>query len=275
MTSGVSRVVHEVRCFGAKVGEGNRAFVILSDRSSQAERQTFARDSGVACSFLDTDGPGRFLTDYYLPHGARSPLCIHGTLAAGHVLMRDLLVDSIELTTSMKGQRLVVSRSSVDGDDSHMFVSLTRQDVPSLRSFPDVAALLNLPGFVPVSQPVVASVGSPKLLVEVSSSFVLHSLSPDLGAIVSWSKEAGVNGVYVWCHSDSSGDRIEGRNFNHLDPALEDSATGVAAGALSAVLGRDIVVSQGRETCHDNMIKTRCLESGSKILVGGLSEIIR
>ena len=37
----------------------------------------------------------------------------------------------------------------------------------------------------------------------------------------------------------------EGRNFNHLDPAREDSATGVAAGALAAWLGHGLVVLQG------------------------------
>jgi predicted PhzF superfamily epimerase YddE/YHI9 len=111
----------------------------------------------------------------------------------------------------------------------------------------------------------VASVGSPKLLVQVADTAALYALAPDLAAIADWGRASGVNGLYVWCRRLDAA--CEGRNFNHLDPALEDSATGVAAGALSVALGENLVLHQGRATGRDCLIRTR-LEGGS-LLVGG------
>jgi predicted PhzF superfamily epimerase YddE/YHI9 len=98
----------------------------------------------------------------------------------------------------------------------------------------------------------VVSVGSPKLLVEVADAATLYGLQPDLPAIAAWGKGAGVNGLYVYCRCDDG--TYEGRNFNHLDPALEDSATGVAAGALTALLGHAITLRQGRAVGSANLI---------------------
>ena len=115
-----------------------------------------------------------------------------------------------------------------------------------------------------------ASVGSPKLLVEVADPAALTALAPDLPAIVDWSRATGVNGLYAWCRRADGA--CEGRNFNHLDPALEDSATGVAAGALSRALGENLVLYQGRATGRDCLIRTRL--DGDTLLVGGKSDFV-
>jgi predicted PhzF superfamily epimerase YddE/YHI9 len=131
-----------------------------------------------------------------------------------------------------------------------------------------VAALLGAPGLGLVSAPRVASVGSPKLLVEVRDADTLYGLSPDLAGITAWGKQHGVNGLYVYCRLDAG--TVEGRNFNHLDPALEDSATGVAAGALAVALGRNVTVRQGRATGRNCLIRARVGDNA--ILVGGAAE---
>jgi predicted PhzF superfamily epimerase YddE/YHI9 len=106
----------------------------------------------------------------------------------------------------------------------------------------------------------------PHMRSPLSLHATLHGMQPDLAGIATWGKDAGVNGVYVYCqHSDGT---YEGRNFNHLDPALEDSATGVAAGALTAMLGHGITLRQGRAVGSANLIRTRT--DGPDILVGGL-----
>jgi predicted PhzF superfamily epimerase YddE/YHI9 len=111
----------------------------------------------------------------------------------------------------------------------------------------------------------VASVGSPKLLVEVKDVDTLYALTPDLAGIAAWGKASGVSGFYVYCRLDAG--TVEGRNFNHLDPALEDGATGVAAGALALALRKNLTVRQGRATGRDCLIRAR-VEDGA-ILVGG------
>jgi PhzF family phenazine biosynthesis protein len=249
--------VQEVKCFGRRTGEGNSALVLRGGPGDEAGRQAFARGSGVsACVFID----GAVL-DYYYPH-MRSPLCLHATLAAAHVLFEQQGSEApVTVKTALRGQPLMLSR---EGEE--LFVALGRQAVVALAPEPDlVAELLAAPALVLASAPVVASVGSPKLLVEVKDSAALQALKPDLARIVAWGKDAGVNGLYVYCRM---GERVyEGRNFNHLDPALEDSATGVAAGALTALLGRGIDLYQGGQRC---LIRTRI--DGDAILIGGRTE---
>ncbi|MGJ7913954.1 PhzF family phenazine biosynthesis protein [Massilia sp. LXY-6] len=252
--------VQTLKCFGAKPGDGNPALVIEGDGMDAAARQAFAAEQNTTCVFLSKDGE----VDYFYPH-MRSPLCLHATLAVAAVLFaRTHAGDTIAVRTAMKGQRLLLSR---EGDD--YFVKLAPQPAPHIQvDAEQVAALLDAPGLALAWAPRVASVGSPKLLVEVRDAATLYGLAPDLAGITAWGKEHGVNGFYVYCRLDAG--TVEGRNFNHLDPALEDSATGVAAGALAVALGRGLSVRQGRATGRDCLIRAR-VEDGA-ILVGGAAE---
>ena len=244
-----------LKCFGEHAGSGNPALVIEGDASGEATRRAFAQARNTTCIYLDGD-----VVDFYYPH-MRSPLCLHATLAVAHVLFaRHLDAAVLSVTTAMRGQRLELLR----GDDV-FYIRLQAQAVAQPVIAP---ALLAASGLAPVSAPQVASVGSPKLLVEVADAAALHALRPDLEAITAWGKEAGVNGIYAWCRLEDGS--FEGRNFNHLDPALEDSATGVAAGALTALLGHGITLHQGRVTGQPCLIRTQ-VEDGA-ILVGGRAE---
>jgi PhzF family phenazine biosynthesis protein len=260
--------IQQLKCFGARPGQGNLALVIEDDTSTEAARQAFARERNTTCVFIDPAarapaGEG-WILDYFYPH-TRSPLCLHATLAAAHVLFARQGSDApLATRTALRGQRLALSRDGAD-----VFVRLERQEAPQVPIAPDLPArLLASPGLVPASAPRVASVGSPKLLVEVPDAATLDALQPDLGLIVEWGKQNGVSGCYVYCRR-ADGD-YEGRNFNHLDPALEDSATGVAAGALTAALGRVITLHQGKANGRACLMRTRF--AGDALLVGGRVE---
>lgn len=225
-----------------------------------AARQAYAARHNTTCVFLSGDGE----VDYFYPH-MRSPLCLHATLAVAAVLFgRPGAAATMDVRTAMKGQLLGLSREGSD-----YFVKLAPQPAPALPiGDAEVEALLNAPGLAIASAPQVASVGSPKLLVEVRDVDTLYGLAPDLASIAAWGKQHGVSGLYVWCRLNE--DTVEGRNFNHLDPGLEDAATGVAAGALAVALGRNLTVRQGRATGRDCLIKARM--EGDAILVGGAAE---
>ncbi len=247
--------IHALTCFGAAPGTGNPALVIEGDASDEAARRAFAQARNTTCVYLDGD-----VVDFHYPH-MRSPLCLHATLAVAHVLFaRHPDASTLAVTTAMRGQRLELLR----GDDAY-YIRLQAQAVVQPAIAP---ALLAASGLMPVSPPRAASVGSPKLLVEVADAATLYGLRPDLEAITAWGKEAGINGIYAWCRLPDG--HYEGRNFNHLDPALEDGATGVAAGALTALLGRGITLLQGRVTGQACLIRTR-VDDGA-ILVGGRAE---
>jgi PhzF family phenazine biosynthesis protein len=254
--------IQQLKCFGADPGAGNPALVIEGDGSGEAARRAFAQEQNVTCVYLDAGAaPGIAATlDYYYPH-MRSPLCLHATLAAAHVLFARQQADApLTVATALRGQQLVLTRGG-----GELFVGLERQPAaPVAVNDALLARLLAAPGLRPVAPPAVASVGSPKLLIEVADEAALYGLRPDLGLIVEWGKAHGINGCYVYYRQGE--DRYEGRNFNHLDPAQEDRATGVAAGALTALLGRGITLLQGRGC----LIRTRV--DGAAILVGGHAE---
>jgi PhzF family phenazine biosynthesis protein len=258
---------HTLICFSGGPGDGNPALVVEGDGSSAAARQALARARGTTCVFIDedadADADAATRVDYFYPH-MRSPLCLHATLAVAAVLFARPGQDQdaeLAVRTAMTGQRLVLTRADPD-----YFVRLAPQPAPAvdIDAVP-LAALLDAPGFEPAARPRLASVGSPKLLVQVADTAALHALAPDLAAIVDWGRSAGVNGLYAWCRRADGA--CEGRNFNHLDPALEDSATGVAVGALSLALGEDLLLHQGRATGRDCLIRTRL--DGATLLVGG------
>jgi predicted PhzF superfamily epimerase YddE/YHI9 len=244
--------INELLCFGARPGIGNTALVVEGFESDPQARQAFATERNKpACVFLN-DG----VADYYYPH-TRSPLCLHATLAAAHVLFARHGAAPRLLTTSMRGQ--VLQLQQLDG---LVFVGLQQQAAPQATLAPGLISHV-------VGTPIVASVGSPKCLVQVADRATLLALQPDLAAITAWGRAHEVNGCFAYCLLDDG--RIEGRNFNHLDPAMEDSATGVAAGALTAMLGRGLTVLQGAATGKDCLISTRI--DGDTILVGGATEV--
>jgi PhzF family phenazine biosynthesis protein len=251
--------VQTLNCFGAHPGDGNPALVIEDDGMDAAARQAYAAARNTTCVFLSPDHE----VDYFYPH-MRSPLCLHATLAVAAVLFGRAGVDAggtIDVRTAMKRQLLRLAREGGD-----YFVRLAPQPAPSVAMRDEqIAALLNAPGLGLASTPRVASVGSPKLLVEVPDVATLYGLAPDLAGVNAWGKQHGVSGLYVYCRLDDA--TFEGRNFNHLDPALEDGATGVAAGALAVALGRGLLLRQGRAAGRDCLIRVRVEDDA--VLVGG------
>ncbi|WP_374584869.1 PhzF family phenazine biosynthesis protein [Pseudoduganella sp.] len=266
--------IYELKCFGIDNAGGNAALVIMDGPPTADERQAFAQSANKsACVFIDRGSADAAWTlDYFYPH-MRSPLCLHATLAAGQVLLADS-AGPLTVRTAWRGQALTLTR-----DGAHVFAALAPQAVPALAPAPGESSLeplaqrlLATPGLALelASAPALASVGSPKLLVEVVDRATLHALAPDLAAIHAWGKAHGISGVYAWCRRPDGA--LEGRNFNHLDPAIEDSATGVAAGALTRHLGHAIRLYQGANVGQPCLLHTSV--AAGTILVGGRTSLV-
>jgi predicted PhzF superfamily epimerase YddE/YHI9 len=247
--------IFELKCFGTAPGTGNTALVIDGHHGGAAQRQQLASAwKKSACAFLDRQDDGSWQIDYFYPH-MRSLLCLHATLAAAQVLLARQDAP-LTVRTALRGQQLRLSRTA------HGYgIGLARQPVPALAIAPELPAALIGPCTL-VSSPALASVGSPKLLLEVDGP-ALQALAPDLAAITAWGKASGVSGCYVYCRRGDGS--YEGRNFNHLDPRLEDSATGVAAGALTVHLGRALVLHQGGSCRMETAIDGDLITVGGKV----------
>lgn len=255
--------VQELLCFGIAPGSGNAALVVQHDRSSTGQRQQFAAERNQpACVFIDQTDGGLVL-DYFYPH-TRSPLCLHATLAAAHVLLSSAQ-PRLTVRTALRGQKLTLL-----WQDGEVFIELSPQAVPQVAIAPELPGqLLAVPGIALRSPPMIASVGSPKLLLEVADSATLHALTPDLPRVAAWGKAHQVSGCYVWCRRPDGA--LEGRNINHLEPAGEDGATGVAAGALTVHLQTGVTLYQGANLGTPCKLRTEF--RNETILIGGRTEL--
>ena len=214
--------------------------------------------------FVETNAAGETQLDYFYPH-MRSPLCLHATLAASAVFFeRNPAIQRTRFVTSLRKQVLDVTHL-----DPSLFVDVNPQRCPPLSvDVADAARLLQTDPANLIGLPRLASVGSVKLLVAVSDQSVLDALQPDLPAIVSWGREQGVSGLYVYCRLHD--EVYAGRNFNHLEPHAEDAATGVAAGALASLLERNITLLQGDARGQPCTLQARY--RNGMVQVGGRAE---
>jgi PhzF family phenazine biosynthesis protein len=256
-------IVQELLCFGISPGGGNAALVVQHNHSSADQRQQFAKERNKpACVFIDTATDGDIVLDFFYPH-MRSPLCSHATLAAARVLL-SAERPRLQVRTAMHSQPLTLILH-----DGEVFLQLSPQPAPQV-DLPNGLAqqLLSAPGIRLASPPAIASVGSPKLLLEVADGATLQALTPNLQGIADWGKQHGVSGAYAWCRRPDGA--LEGRSFNHLDPAAEDGATGVAAGALSVLLKSSVTVYQGANLGTPCRLGAEFLDES--ILIGGKTE---
>ena len=258
-------IVHLLKCFGAEPGGGNAALVVENDHASETARQRFARERNVsACVFIDRQADGTIVLDYFYPH-TRSPLCLHATLAATHVLLTTPGAPArLAVKTAMRGQALQLLRSK-----EGLFISLAPQPAPAVTVEKYIPSELMGQHMRLLSPPAIASVGSPKLLLEVADRTTLRALRPNLELIADWSALHQVSGCFAYCRTGES--TFEGRNFNHLDPALEDSATGVAAGALAWHLQQSLRLHQGHVTQQPCLIQVQY--GAHAIRVGGMVQM--
>ena len=170
-------IAHLLKCFGAEAGGGNAALVVENEHGSVTQRQNFARERQVsACVFIDRLADGAIVLDYFYPH-TRSPLCLHATLAAAHVLLTAPGAPAtLTVTTAMRGQALQLVRRDA-GLSSGLFIGLAPQPAPQLAIERHIPSELMGQHMHLLSPPVIASVGSPKLLMEVADSTTLRALA--------------------------------------------------------------------------------------------------
>lgn len=251
------------RCFGCDLNTGNQALVIKEFRSADPlDRLCFTQDKNKNASvFIDMELDSKIMLDFYYPH-ARSPLCIHATLAAGYFLLKEHDVNEITVFSALNHQEICISK-----ERDEIFVCLQAAKVDKVM--PDQAvlgAMLESDDFNKVLTYAFASVGSIKLLVEMDSMDSLLALSPNLHKIQEWNKAYGVSGIYAYCKNADG--NFTGRNFNHIDASLEDAATGVSAGALAAFIGKDFTLNQGANLNNPCILKASQTDAGF-IKVGG------
>lgn len=244
---------------------GNRAAVITNFSGGKVEKQKLALELNlpvtVYISKRDADIP---LLEYFYPD-SEMPLCLHGTIAAGEVLMQGKEEESCTFITTSQYPLSVTKCGSL------IQVEVSQQASPliSIEKF-TVCQMLNLLDESLLDMPVsftISSVGSPKLFVPIKSKEQLLNLNPNFSLIKKWSVENQINGLFVYSSESSENDFVA-RAFNPKTGHNEDAATGVAAAALALLLKKTLVIAQGENLGTPCKILTTYIDD-KHILVGG------
>lgn len=264
-------MMHQILLFNCfctdQNNSGNPAAVVTNFVGDNLEKlslaKAIAKPVTVFISAITGNAP---VLDFFYPD-TQMPLCLHGTLAAGKFIFDTTEKQDITCLT-VEGKRLEIVRTQEEyfqvRVSSHEFKkNIVEKDV--------VAMMLNLEQITHIANDLplqIASVGSPKLLVPLTSLKLLSELRPNFELIKRWSIENGVNGLYVYTSEHHASSDFDARGFNPRTGHNEDAATGVAAAALALALGKSIQLKQGQALGRPCYIVVT-YKNANDILVGG------
>lgn len=260
-----------VDCFCTKaIKSGNRAAVIFDFAGKKSEKQKIAHDLNlpVTVFIAEKESPTPIL-EYFYPETEMS-LCLHGTIAAGFVLLKQ--DKSCRLMTGTDHYPLDITRQ-----DDLVQVKVAQQEIPDVQL--DISIICKMLGLadeksleytLPLT---LASVGSPKLLIPLKRAEILHKLKPDFSLIKAWSLQNRINGLYVYSLSAGHHSHVHfvARGFNPKTGHQEDAATGVAAAALALSLRQSVVIEQGHHlgapcTITVSYVNDDCIFVGGRVV---------
>lgn len=165
---------------------------------------------------------------------AELPLCCHGTLGGAFYLIDKKNIANLStLKTNTKLIKIQLKESLVSMSVEKGEIIDTNCNAAELAKLLDIE-IEDLHPHLPC---VIASVGSPKLLLPIKNRKALFALKPNSEKLAAWSKTNRVNGLYAYTDDtlNQHADYVA-RNFNPLFSNEEDVATGVAAAALAQTM---------------------------------------
>ena len=235
--------IYQVDAFTRSRFCGNPAGVVPNaDGLTDDQMQQIARElnnSETAFIFSPTSPDYDVEVRYFTPT-TEVPLCGHATIAAHYVRAVEGTFTSGRIVAKTKAGVLPVNVEERNGD----YAIVMTQGAPEVGAPLDenvtarIAASLGLRkeelrADCPVT---IASTGHSKVMVGIKSTEKLHSLKPNLSALVSISSEIGCNGYYVFTLNPGSDPLVHGRMFAPAIGIAEDPVTGNANGPLGIYL---------------------------------------
>ncbi len=224
----------KVNAFTKRSAGGNPAGVVLrAETLSKTQRQALATAAGYSETVF-VEGRGNDLKLEYFTPARQIDICGHATVGA-FSLLRDRRLISLgnhSFRSVIGTHRVMVTKDSVGLWQKGIYDKLlgtratTQTIAQSLETQPRAfASPLRL-----------ANNGSPFLLVEVADRASLKMLRPNLEQVRALSERLNIVGYYVY-FKNSKG-QVEARMFAPHYGIAEESATGMAAGALALSLYR-------------------------------------
>lgn len=249
--------LHVLSAFTDGEAGGNPAGVVLdAENLTKAQMQAVATEAALSETAFVTPLPdGAFRLDFFTPN-RRIADCGHATVAA-FALLHDLG----RLGPGETAKEIVDGRRKIFvAPDGAIFMEMR---APRYRkpedwggiSLDEVLAALKLdPDMLDQrSAPILADAGGPFVTIAVRDPEDLEAIVPNQAAILDISERLDLTGIYAYALDPAPERAATTRMFAPRYGIPEESATGMAAGALGAVLhdivgriGPDFLIEQGR-----------------------------
>jgi len=243
--------LYQVDSFTQKRLSGNPAGVVEDARGlDDEEMRAIARElNNSETAFILPGGEGYDVEVRFFTPTREVPICGHATVAAHYVRARRLGLGACTVVQKTKAGILPVELVPQGGDLAVVMTQagpkvgkplapeLTARICGALGFAPD-----RLRGDCPVC---VASTGNGKVMMAIDSTELLHSLTPDMNALVELTPLSGGSGFYVFTLHPGEKALVHGRMFNPASGINEDPVTGNANGPLGAYLVRHRLFQDG------------------------------
>ncbi len=270
--------MHEIflaNCFvTAQDNSGNPAAVVINFTGDDSDRLAFAKKLGEPVTVFISDLSAKEPELKFFYPNFQTTLCIHGTLAAAKFLFSKTNKNALTCLTH-EGEKLNLIKS----EQGYLQLKVSQKKFAELNVKKEtVCKMLNLSNSNSLLNDLpfcISSVGSQKLLIPLDSLKSLSELKPNYEYIKTWSEENKINGIYVYTKEPSSTSNFYARGFNPKSGQNEDAATGVAAGALSLALKRNIKIEQGNFMGKPCVIVVEYISADNLLVGGKVSEIQR
>lgn len=221
---------HIVSAFVDERKGGNLAGVVL-DRTdlSEAQMQDVARQLALSETVFVRAAPDGFRLDFFTPN-KRVPDCGHATVAAfGLLSERRRIAGTQTVKHTVNGPR------DMRVDSAGIFMQQPAATYATAADEDGIVASLGLTGGDLAAAPAAARHDVGFLIVPVLDAAILSRLAPDMSKISAISDLLDVIGYYVYAPGKNGLDATV-RMFAPSFGIPEESATGMAAGLLSAYL---------------------------------------
>lgn len=288
--------VYQIDSFTRTKLRGNPAGVVSNaDGLSEAQMQQIARElnnSETAFIFTpqnkaDYDVEVRFFTP-----STEVPLCGHATIAAHYVRATEGKHTAGKALQKTKAGILAVDTLRQNGDFAiQMTQARPHIEPPLAKNFTAqiIKALRINASDLRADCPVcIASTGHGKVMIGIKDLNLLHSLAPDMSALLSLSAEISCNGFYVFTLDENDEFLARGRMFAPAIGINEDPVTGNANGPLGAYLVHygilkhlqnenelSFFIKQGEAIGREGQMKVRVsIENSKPVLVQIIGEAV-
>ncbi len=235
--------IYQVNSFTQECFRGNPAGVVLNAQGlTEEQMRQIARElnnSETAFVFPPEDEDHDVVIRFFTPK-TEVPICGHATIAVHYVRAA---VGEIGPGRTIQKTKAGIFPVDVTLQGGGYAVTMTQgkpEIGPPLKIevVEQIAAALGISvedirADCPVS---IASTGHAKVMVGITSTELLHHLTPDMGKLSALGSEIGCNGYYVFTLNPQEDYFVHGRMFSPAIGAAEDPVTGNANGPLGAYM---------------------------------------